>query len=140
MSPFPHWSHFPHGADVGVRGTGATLAEAFAGAALAMTAASVDPDAIRADTPVEIRCSGHDEEDLLYGWLNALVYEMATRGMVFGRFDVEITGTDLVATAWGEEVSQSRHQPAVEIKGATWTELAVRRENGGWLAQCVVDV
>jgi SHS2 domain-containing protein len=32
------WEHFPHDADVGVRGFGATAAEAFEQAALALTA------------------------------------------------------------------------------------------------------
>ena len=40
------WQHFPHGADVGVRGIGRSLAEAFAEAARAMTAAAVDLDAV----------------------------------------------------------------------------------------------
>lgn len=32
------WEHFPHGADIGVRGFGPTMAAAFEQAALAMTA------------------------------------------------------------------------------------------------------
>jgi len=47
----------------------------------------------------------------------------------------------LQATAWGEPIEVARHQPAVEVKGATYTELAVKRdEEGRWVAQCVVDV
>lgn len=134
------WTHFPHGADVGVRGRGPTIGAAFAAAALAMAAASVDPDTIRPESAVAIRCCGEDDEDLLYAWLNAVIFEMATRAMVFGRFEVEIEGGELKATAWGEEVSLERHHPAVEIKGATYTALAVNREDGQWVAQCVVDV
>ena len=37
------WQTFPHDADIGVRGSGASLAEAFAGAATALTAAICDP-------------------------------------------------------------------------------------------------
>jgi tRNA nucleotidyltransferase (CCA-adding enzyme) len=64
---------------------------------------------------------------------------------VFGRFDVRIdihiNSSALEATAWGELVERERHQPAVEVKGATYTELKVYRdENGAWIAQCVVDV
>jgi SHS2 domain-containing protein len=47
----------------------------------------------------------------------------------------------LYAKAWGERIEVARHQPAVEVKGATLTELLVRQDqSGGWLAQCVVDV
>lgn len=66
---------------------------------------------------------------------------MATRHLLFSRFDVAITGHRLSATARGEPVDVARHQPAAEIKGATFCELAVRRlDDGRWLAQCVVDV
>lgn len=134
------WEHFPHEADMGVRGIGCTLERAFAEAARAMTAAIVDPDAIRPETAVEIRCAGATAEDLLYSWLNALVYEMAVRRMVFGRFAVDIEDGVLRATATGEPVSQTRHQPAVEVKGATMTALSVGRAGDDWIAQCVVDV
>jgi len=137
----PRWEHFPHVADMGVRGYGATVAEAFTQAALALAAVICDPSRIGPTTPVEIRCEAPDIESLLADWLNALVYEMAVRRMVFGRFDVRIHGSALEATAWGEPVERERHRPAVEVKGATYTELKVRRdENGVWMAQCVVDV
>jgi SHS2 domain-containing protein len=134
------WQHFPHGADVGVRGIGRSLAEAFAEAARAMTAASVDLDKVGLHRPVEIVCSGSDTDDLFYAWLNAVVYEMAIRRMVFGRFDVEIGGGTVRAVAWGETLLPERHQPAVEIKGATFTGLKVRKEGDEWVAECVVDV
>lgn len=134
------WEHFPHGADVGVRGIGHSLAAAFAQAARAMTAAAIDPEMVRSETAVEIRCSGPNAEDLLYAWLNAVVYEMATRRMVFGTFDVTIDDGELVAVARGEPVSPERHEPAVEIKGATLTALSVRHEGNAWIAECVVDV
>jgi SHS2 domain-containing protein len=46
----------------------------------------------------------------------------------------------LKGTAWGEPVEVERHAPAVEPKGATFTELKVSKEGGGWIAQCVIDV
>jgi SHS2 domain-containing protein len=134
------WQHFPHGADVGVRGIGCSLAEAFAEAARAMTAVAVDLDAVGLRDPVKIACSGADVEDLLYAWLNAVIFEMAVRHMVFGRFDVEMDGGTVRAVAWGEPLFPERHQPSVEIKGATFTELRVRKEGDEWIAECVVDV
>jgi tRNA nucleotidyltransferase (CCA-adding enzyme) len=90
---------------------------------------------------VDIRCDAPDVELLLADWLNALVFEGATRRMIFGRFQVRITDGHLEGTAWGETIDRARHRPGVEVKGATYTELAVRREvEGYWVAQCVVDV
>ena len=136
-----YWTHFPHDADVGVRGVGASKQEAFEQAAMAMTAVVTDPQRIRPAEEVSITCSSPDDELLFADWLNALIYEMATRKMLFGRFDVQLSGRHLSAKAWGEKVDVARHQPAVEPKGASYTELQVKQDaTGAWVAQCVVDV
>ncbi len=135
------WEHFPHMADIGVRGIGATREQAFEQAALAMTAVITEPTDVEARQAVEIDCEAPDEELLLVDWLNALVYEMAAQRMLFSRFEVTISGRRLHARAWGEPVDRARHRPAVEVKGATYTELKVlQQEDGTWVAQCVVDV
>ena len=134
------WEHFPHGADMGVRGLGATQGQAFEQAAIAMTAVVTDPDDVRPGQAVAIECEAPDVELLFAEWLNHLIYEMATRRMLFSRFAVEIAGTKLHGEAWGEPVDAARHHPAVEIKGATYTALRVAPADGGWLAQTVVDV
>lgn len=135
------WEHFEHAADMGVRGHGDTVAEAFAQAALALTAVITDPATVGSRTSVAIQCQAPDIELLLVDWLNALIYEMATRHMLFSRFDVVVAGLSLTATVWGEVVDVVRHAPAVEVKGATYTALQVAQDpTGQWCAQCVVDV
>ena len=136
----PRWEHFPHGADVGLRGVGATQGQAFEQAAIAMTAVVTDPVDVQPRELVTIECEAPDIELLFAEWLNQLIYEMSTRKMLFARFGVEIAGTKLHGQAWGEAVDAARHHPAVEIKGATYTALRVAPSNGGWLAQTVVDV
>ena len=135
-----HWEHFEHVADIGVRGLGPTAAEAFAQAALALTALVVDPAAVESRESMTVDLEGADLDYLFYDWINALVYAMATRRMLFGRFEVELTPGRLHATVWGEPLDRARHQPVVEVKGATLTELSVSEESGQWIAQCVVDV
>ncbi len=135
------WETFEHEADVGVRGRGATLAEAFAGAATALTAVICDPRTVQPREAVIIACAAPELELLLVDWLNALVFEMATRHMLFSRFEVTIEDGTLEARAWGEAVDVGRHQPAAEVKGVSFCELRVARQvDGSWLAQCVVDV
>ncbi|MGB5198953.1 MAG: archease, partial [Sedimenticolaceae bacterium] len=68
----PGWEHFQHIADIGVRGSGRSLAEAFEQAALAMTAVILDPDAVACSEPLAIEVSAPDHEILLTEWLNAL--------------------------------------------------------------------
>jgi len=89
---------------------------------------------------VAVRCDAPDDELLFAEWLNGLIYEMTTRGLVFGRFDVRFDGPTLIGRAWGEPIDVPRHRPVVEPKGATYTGLRVACEDGRWVAQTVVDV
>jgi SHS2 domain-containing protein len=134
------WEHFEHAADIGVRGFGGTIATAFEQVALATSAAVTDLSALNPRASVRVHCSAEDHDNLLYEWLNAIIYEMATRKMLFCEYRVEIQGDSLNGEAAGEAIDVERHQPAVEVKGATYTELAVRRDDGRWTAQCVIDV
>ena len=134
------WELLPHGADMGVRGLGRSKAEAFEQAAVALTAVITEPTSVSAHERVEISCAAPDDELLLVEWLNALIYEMATRKMLFSRYEVRIDGNKLFGKAWGEPIDVERHQPAVEVKGATFTALKVSRDQDCWIAQCIVDV
>ena len=136
-----HWEHFPHQADIGVRGLGATLEQAFEQAALALTAVIADPAVVVPREMIQLSCTAPDTELLLVDWLNVLIYEMATRSMLFSRFEVHLEDDRLTAQVWGEALETARHRPAVEVKGATYTALKVAQQSdGSWLAQCVVDV
>jgi SHS2 domain-containing protein len=135
------WEHFSHGSDIGVRGMGSSAEEAFEQAAIALTAVVADIDAIEPSEMVEVQCEAPDLELLLVSWLNAIIYEMAVRRMVFSKFRIALAGYSLTGTLAGEKIDPERHRVAVEAKGATVTALRVERDQDGeWLAQCVVDV
>lgn len=134
------WEHFPHDADVGVIGRGPTPEAAFEQAALALTAIVTTAD-VRPERAIEVSCSRADRELLFVDWLDAIIFEMAVRDMIFGRFAVRLAGDGLAGTIWGEPVDAARHQPACEPKGATLTALRVAQESdGSWSARCVIDV
>lgn len=138
--PAVSWQHFDHDADIGILGSGRTLAEAFEQVALGLTAI-VTTAPVGDEVQVNVACEAPDDELLLVDWLNALIYEMATRAMLFGRFRVRIEDHRLTAEALGEPVDPARHRPAVEVKGATLTGLDVHADSDGvWHARCVVDV
>jgi SHS2 domain-containing protein len=135
------WEHFPHQADIGIRGFGPTKEEAFAQAAAAMTAVITDVEDVSPKEMIEVACEASDEQLLFVDWLNALLYEMSTRRMLFSRFEVHIEENRLTGRAWGERLQRAKHNPVVEVKAATYTALDVDRDKDGiWTAQCVVDV
>lgn len=134
------WEHFPHDADVGVRGFGETPQEAFEQAAHALTAVVTDAE-VEPRISVEVRCEAPELELLFVEWLNAIIYEMAIRQMLFGRFSVKIEDGHLEGELHGEPVDIERHAPACEPKGATYTALEVISDvDGVWSAACIVDV
>ncbi len=136
------FEHFPHGADAGIRGWGPTFAVALEQVGLALTAVVTDPDRVTPCDEVAIALEAPSDDALLFDWVDALVYEMATRRMLFGRFEVHLEDHRLRARVWGEPVDRLRHEPAVEVKGPTYTELHVTHHpvRQSWVAQCVVDV
>ena len=116
------------------------MESAFEQAALALThivtTATVEPK-----TKVEVTCSASDNELLFVDWLNAIIFEMSVRRMLFGRYAVKISKGTLTGMLWGEVIDQKRHEPACEPKGATYTALHVgQNESGRWSARCIVDV
>ncbi|MFB0525121.1 MAG: archease [Phycisphaerae bacterium] len=136
-----YWQHYSHPADMGIRGIGPTKEQAFGQAALALTAIITHLQTVQPKEAVEISCEEQDDELLFVRWLNALIYEMATRGMLFSKFEVNIANNKLGARAWGEKIDLKKHSPAVEVKAATYADLKVQQnKNGSWLVQCIVDV
>ncbi len=135
------WEHSEHDADIGLRATATSRERLFETIAEALTALVTEPANVRSVDTVQIHCEAPDDALLLVDWLNALIYEMASRRMLFGEWHVSIDGQVLDAEAVGEAVDRERHRPVVEVKGATYTALSVAAdERGIWHGHCVVDV
>ncbi|HXY53977.1 MAG TPA: archease [Nitrospirota bacterium] len=131
---------FEHEADIGIRGFGNSMEEAFENAAVAMYSVMVNIDAVYPREKRTFSVSAADRELLLVEWLNALLATSDIERLIFSKFDVNIEGTMLTGAAWGETLDRDRHEPRVEVKGATYYLLSVKEENGAYTAQCVVDV
>jgi SHS2 domain-containing protein len=135
------WQHFHHQADIGIRGIGATLEEAFVGGAQALIAVICSPETVRPSECVEIEVEAEEKDLLFADWINALIYEMDVRKMLFSRFEVTLEKHRLTAKVWGEKADPDRHEFAVEVKATTFMELkAYKNDDDQWVAQCVVDV
>lgn len=131
---------FEHEADIGVRGFGGSVEEAFAGAAAALYSVMVDLPRVEPRNERHVNVEAGDREQLLVEWLNALLAVSDIDRMVFSRFEVRILGERLEGSAWGEPLDRKKHRPNVEVKGATYHMLSVHERDGEVVAQCVVDV
>ncbi len=131
---------YPHTADAGVRGIGDTVSEAFEGAAMATFSIMAEIDKVKPETEVSVELSADSLEDLLVKWLNELISLSSLKGLVFSKFSVKVDEkkVSLKGSAWGQSIKDVPLQE--EVKAATYADIKVERNNGQWVAQCIVDV
>jgi len=134
------YEKFEHGADIGIKGRGPTLNEAFAETAKAMFDVMVDVGNIELKKEIRISVSAPNKEELLVEFLNQLLTQADLNNMVFKKFVVHISDNKLQALVFGEELDPQRHNIKTEVKAATYSMLKIGKENGGYFAQCVIDV
>lgn len=131
---------FEHEADIGIRGFGETVEEAFVHTAMALYSVMVDLARVDQLVRKEVTVDAVDREMLLVEWLNGLLALSDIERLMFSRFQVVIEGDRLRGVAWGEPLDRVKHNAHVEVKGATYHMLSVKQLNGMYCAQCVVDV
>ncbi len=136
-----HYEFFPHHQDLGLRGVGWTLEDAFEQVALALANITMDVEKIQEEESIHIECQSPNHEGLLADWINAIIYEAGIRKIAFKRFQVSFEDRRLHGQAWGEKLhSDSAHFP-VDAKGVLSESIVVGEEQDGrWVAQCVVKI
>ena len=129
-----------HTADIGIVAYGADLKQVFSHAAEGLFSLMVDLDTVRERSMRPVEASASDMEMLLASWLNELIYLFDTEYLVFKRFEVtEITGEQLTANCYGEQVNHRRHELKRSVKAATYHKLRVEKDNG-YRVQVLFDV
>ncbi len=118
-----------HTADVGVKAYGKTLSEAFEHAAEGMFDIITDESAVQPIGEYTIVLEAPDLEQLLVDWLSQLLFLNGAYDLVFGRFEVTLTGTSLSARVFGEKYDTKKHRMGVEIKAVTYHMLQVHEED-----------
>jgi len=129
-----------HTADVGIIAYGADLKQAFANAARALFSLITELDDVEEVLYRDIELTASDEESLLVGWLNELVYRFDTEGILFKRFDIiQLDDTRLKARSYGEKADRARHSLKTGVKGATYHMLKVDKTDG-FRVQVLFDI
>ncbi|MHA1214631.1 MAG: archease [Candidatus Hodarchaeales archaeon] len=135
------FEYFEHRADIGIRGIGRTVEEAFEQVALALFGIMVEIEEIH---PVEkqiVEVKGLDYEELLMAWLSELIYLKDIEAKMYVKFEIlQMTDTNLKAQIYGQAIDFDKLKLKLEVKAATWTQLSVSKKEDYWIAQCVVDV
>jgi SHS2 domain-containing protein len=139
------YEQFEHQADVGIRGRGRTIEEAFENGAKAMFNVMVNLEKVEPKKEIKIECEAPNLEELFVEWLNKLLSEAGIENLVFSDFKInEIkridSGYKLFGLAKGEELNSERHEPKVEVKAATYSQLKIEKRGNEYIAQTIIDV
>ena len=120
-----------HTADVGIIAYGADLSQAFANAARGLFSLITDLDDVEEILHRDAELTATDEESLLVEWLNELIYQFDTEGIIFKRFDIiRLDSTRLKARSYGEKVDKLKHKLKIGVKAATYHMLKVDKGDG----------
>jgi len=125
-----------HTADLYIAAYGESLEEAFENAAYAMFEGMTDLDKVQPKEEDTVKVEGHDEQALLYNWLEALLVKFDVTGNLFSRFKIArieqtSTGFRLEAQVWGEPFKSERHLSKVGVKAVTYHQMEIIRDGKG---------
>lgn len=130
-----------HPADIGFRAHGATPAELYANAAMAMLSIAGDPEAAAARSEYHIEVESGDRESLIVDWLNEVLYWYDGKLVAFREFRVDEIGEQrIAATGIGEPRDPERHRARLIVKAATYHQLRVEERGGEWIAEVYLDI
>jgi len=130
-----------HTADIGIEVEADSLAELFRGAAQAMFSIMVEPGGVEQSIDRTVRLEASDVEELMFRWLNELIFFVSGERLLLSGFDVlSISDRALDAVVRGELIDPAKHELELEIKAATYHELEVRGRDGCWFARAIFDV
>jgi SHS2 domain-containing protein len=129
-------------ADLAIRSYGATLEEAFVNMALGMMNAMTPLERVEHKEEREFEVGGGDLEELLYNFLDELIFLKDAENLIFSKISVEIieNGTKLRARCWGESFDLTRHEPKIDVKAVTYSIMEVKKERNHWSIRTVFDI
>jgi len=134
-----------HTADVYVAAYGKTLEEAFENAALATFETMTDTKKVEPKVEDEIEVEGHDEQSLLYNWLEELIVRFETTENLYSRFEIShiekrANGLKMKAKIWGEPFNPDKHPQKVGIKAVTYHQMEILKKPKAVTVRFILDI
>jgi len=130
-----------HTADIGLIVYGGDLKTLFENAGEAFFQLITDLKRVRQKEERMVELKGESLERLMVDWLNELLYLHDVENLLFKKFKVEVIGEEgLRAKAKGELFREGAHVIKTGVKAVTHHQIQVKREDGGWRAQVILDL
>jgi SHS2 domain-containing protein len=134
-----------HTADMYIAAHGATLAEAFENAALAMFEVMTDTEKVSPELEDSVEVEAEDEYALLYSWLEALLVKFETKNMLYSKFrissiDETSEGFRVKAAVWGEKFNAEKHTQKVGVKAVTYHRMEIIKDIDTVRLEFILDI
>ena len=141
MAHVKPYEFFDHTADVGLRASGATLAELLTRMAQGLTELIAEDSPLQPASSRSIRLTADSAEALLLAWLQELLFWFSTERFLPVQYELdEVSPTTLSGRVRGDTFDPSRHVQGREVKAITRHLLKVQQRNGTWYGQVIVDI
>ena len=137
------FEELPHTADIRIRARAPTLDALFSDVLDALMQVMYGPARFPAGDPVierSVDLSSPDMESLLADFLSEVLFLSEVDGLVFPKAVITITGLHLSAVLHGEPFNPQKHSGGTEVKGISYTGLAVQKDANGYMVDIVFDV
>ena len=135
------YEQIPHTADIAIRVYGKDLKELFTNAAYGMFDIIADLEGLKSSVSIDVNLKAPSKEELLVCWLDELLYNFCTKGIIFFEFDVSLLNEEqLMVKAYGRHVGENRNRLKTEIKAATYHDLNIKEGPDGLSVDIVFDV
>ncbi|MEM3823637.1 MAG: archease [Candidatus Bathyarchaeia archaeon] len=134
-----------HTADVYIAAYGRDLTEAFENAALAMFEVMTNTKNVNPKVNDVVEVVAHDEQALLYSWLEALLVKFELNEMLYSKFKIQsLTQTSegfrLKAEIWGEKFNPEKHVQKVGVKAITYHMMEIIKKPGKVVLKFILDI
>jgi len=138
------YRYLEHTSDIEFLAEGSTLEEVFESSAKAFYDSIVDIDKVSPLEKRKISVGGVDLENLLYNFLEELLYLFDTEMFVGKEIKVDISKKEgeysLNAEIKGEILDLKKHEPKTEIKAVTYHEMYVKKVGDKYVAHVILDI
>ena len=129
-------------AEAAFEAEGKDLKELFESCADAFIDTSANPKTIKPEIKKDIEIKGKDVDELLYHFLEELVFIKDADAMVFNKVNInEISETELKATIAGDKIKVGSEQELrADVKAITMHMFKIEKTDKGWKAFVIMDI
>ncbi len=131
---------FEHTGDAGIEVEAPSRADLFACAAIGVARIMVAPEGIEPRESHIITVFGDNNEDLMHEALSDALNLFIDDDFIWRDATVEERPDTIILKLTGEPFDPRRHLMLTELKGVTYHQLNVERDDDGWKARIVFEV